>query len=211
MERLELLAGIEAVQKRHADVDDHDVRLQLAGHLQQRPSIRHPCDHVEIDLQEVLERLRHQHMVVGDQNASALHAALISGAVCWGDGRPSWCFAAAASAEMCSDGTHTSMVVPRDGAESMRMFLAAREALLHADKAETSPALELRHVEAFTVVSDREMNAVGGTAHIDTRRFAWLCLATLFRLSSVTRNRHRATSAGTGVGSDVCANSTGCS
>ena len=76
MKRLQLLARVEAVEQRHADVDDDHVGPQLAGRLEQGASVRDGADDVELGLQQVLERLRDQHVIVGEQDSRPLHAEL---------------------------------------------------------------------------------------------------------------------------------------
>src|SRR3990170_2043066 len=68
----------------------------------------------------MLQRLRNQHMVVGEQNLRTLHAELTFDGACAGDDAPSGASPVVTGTTRLVAGTHTSILVPRDGAESTR-------------------------------------------------------------------------------------------
>ena len=68
MKRLQLLACVEPVEQRHADVHDDELGLQLCGGFQQRPPVRDRADDIEFGLQQMLQRFGHQHVIVSEQD-----------------------------------------------------------------------------------------------------------------------------------------------
>jgi hypothetical protein len=51
MERLQLLAGIESIEQRHANVNDDDIGRQLSSGFHERASVGHRADDIKFRLQ----------------------------------------------------------------------------------------------------------------------------------------------------------------
>ena len=80
MERLQLLARVQPVQQRHADVDDNHVRPQLARRLQQeRAAAPGTVPTTSNSAAAGASTLARQHVIVGEQDSGAFHRGLAQG------------------------------------------------------------------------------------------------------------------------------------
>jgi two-component system KDP operon response regulator KdpE len=74
VQRFQLLAGVEAVQERHRNIDDDDFGFQFRGGLEQCTSVADGAHDVEVGLKKIRQRLDHHRVIVGEKNARTLHA-----------------------------------------------------------------------------------------------------------------------------------------
>ena len=72
-ELLDLPSRVEAVQERHRDVEDDDVRLEPLRFGHERASVGDRADDLAFGRQQLLERAEKKMVVVGQQNASTWH------------------------------------------------------------------------------------------------------------------------------------------
>ena len=63
----DLLGGVQAIQLRHADVENDDVGIQRGCDLHQGPAIGNDSHHLKLGLQQTLAGLCHQLVIVGNQ------------------------------------------------------------------------------------------------------------------------------------------------
>src|SRR5260221_77195 len=91
----QLRSGLDAVERRHGDVGDDDVRLEFFRGSQKLSAVGHHADDFEFGFEQSAHSLGENPVVIGDQDA------------CSGHGSPP------------ARGTRTSTVVPRPTAEVM--------------------------------------------------------------------------------------------
>ena len=70
---LDLASGIEAVQLRHQDVQDDEIRLQQLGSRQQSPSVGDVTDDLAFPRQQPLVRFAKQPVIIREQDAWGGH------------------------------------------------------------------------------------------------------------------------------------------
>jgi hypothetical protein len=68
----ELASGIDAVQQRHREVHQNDVRVQFQSDGQQRPAILHLSDNFELWLEDFRKGFQHQLVVRQPEATSGL-------------------------------------------------------------------------------------------------------------------------------------------
>lgn len=70
--------GIDPIEHRHRDVQNHDIRLQLRDGIQQGTSVSDRADQLALIVQEAPKSLQHQGMIVGQQDAGQRHIATLT-------------------------------------------------------------------------------------------------------------------------------------
>ena len=77
-ERPNRVLRLEAVDMRHANVEEHDVRSKLADDVRQVASVGALADDVEVGIamEELPESLPRQRLVIHEQDAAAHHVDL---------------------------------------------------------------------------------------------------------------------------------------
>ena len=68
--------GVEAVQERHRDVEDDDVRLQPLRFGDQRPPVGYGADDLAFSRQQLLECAEKQVVIVGQQYTGTGHVVI---------------------------------------------------------------------------------------------------------------------------------------
>ena len=76
-ERLDALAGIQAVELGHGDIHQQNVWPKFDGLLDQRPAVRYRSDDLVNRLEQFLERIEQHGVIICQQDAALLHITVL--------------------------------------------------------------------------------------------------------------------------------------
>lgn len=74
----ELGNSLYAIQNRHRDVDDQNVRIQRCGSLNERGPVANSSNHVKVRRKHFGDAFEYGCMIIGKQNTHSVHWYLLS-------------------------------------------------------------------------------------------------------------------------------------
>src|SRR6185295_12867552 len=70
---LDLPPGLEAVEKRHGDVEHDDIGVQRLDRSNESAAVTHLTDDLALPCQQFLERAENERVIVGQENSRLSH------------------------------------------------------------------------------------------------------------------------------------------